>query len=376
MSLSFLSGFRVVELAQYLPGPAAGLILADLGAEVVSVEPPGGEPMRRLGPLDGDGVSAFWKLLHRGKTAVELDLKTREGAADFAQLLGGADVLVESLRPGVLDRLGFPRQRLEELSPRLVHASLSGFGQTGPWRLYPGHDLNYMAVGGGLAVSGTAERPMMALPPTADHASAVTTALAVAAALLGRVASGKGCHLDLSLTESVLAWQSLTLTAALRRGFQPALGENLLNGGVAFYQIYRAGDGRFVSLGAIEDKFWANFCRAVGRPDWIARQQEPLPQQALIGDVAALMATRSAAEWGGLLEGADCCFAVIVEPIAVPDHPQVEARRMVVRQAGPEPTVEVLFPAWVDGRPPAPRRAVAHASAAEVAARWRVDQGR
>lgn len=375
MTLNFLSGFRVVELTQYLPGPAAALILADLGAEVVSVEPPGGEPMRRLGPLDGDGVSAFWKLLHRGKTVVELDLKSPAGKEGFAQLLAAADVLVESLRPGVLDRLGFPRERLSALNPRLVHASLSGFGQTGPWRLYPGHDLNYMALGGGLAVSGTPAGPVMTLPPIADHASAVTTAMAVAAALLGRITSGKGCHLDLSLAESVLAWQPLTLTAALREGFQPVLGANLLNGGVAFYQIYRASDGRFVSLGAIEDKFWANFCNAVGRPDWIARQWEELPQRALIAEVAAVMATKTAAEWGTLLEGAECCFAVIVEPRAVPDHPQVAARGMVERQLGAEPTVEVLFPAWVDGKPPGGRSPVAFSTAAEIAARWSGPQG-
>src|SRR5258708_37864031 len=134
MALSFLSGIRVLDLSQYIPGPYAGLMLADMGADVVKVEPPGGDPARQLGPRDSDGISPFWKLMNGGKTVIELDLKSPEGAAAFADLLRGADVLLESYRPGVLDRLGVTRARLAKVCPRLVHAALSGYGQTGPWR--------------------------------------------------------------------------------------------------------------------------------------------------------------------------------------------------------------------------------------------------
>src|SRR5271154_1260330 len=188
----FLAGIRVLDVSQFIPGPQAALHLADLGAEVVKVEPPGGEPMRVLGPMDPDGVSAFYKLMNRGKTVIELDLKSRDGKAAFADLVAAADVLVESYRPGVLDRLGFDRAALERLNPRLVHVALTGFGQTGPYRLRAGHDINYMALAGGLAASGPAERPAFAYPPTADHASALQAALTAVAALLGRARTGRG----------------------------------------------------------------------------------------------------------------------------------------------------------------------------------------
>jgi len=368
MALPFLSGFRVLDLSQYIPGPYAALMLADLGAEVVKVEPPGGDPMRQLGPRDADGISPFWKLMNGGKTVVEIDLKTPAGRAALEALLARADALVESYRPGVMDRLGFSRARLTELNPRLVHAALSGYGQTGPWRLRTGHDLNYMALAGGLAQSGPAERPLMAAPPTADFSSGLQTALTVCAALLGRAKSGKGAYLDLSLAETVLAWQSATLTASLRPGFEPERAANLLNGGAACYHVYRTADGRFVTLGAIEEKFWRNFCEAVGRPDLIARQWEPTPQQRLIADLAAVFAAKSAAAWEATLGSVECCFGVVVEPGEVPSHPQIAARGMLTRR---EDTIEVLYPAHVDGSPPSPRQKPLVVPAEEVVKRWR-----
>jgi crotonobetainyl-CoA:carnitine CoA-transferase CaiB-like acyl-CoA transferase len=369
MALAFLSGVRVLDLSQYIPGPYAGLMLADLGAEVVKVEPPGGDPMRALGPRDADGISPLWKLMNGGKTIVTLDLKSSQGAASFSDLLAQADVLIESYRPGAMERLGFGRARLAALNPRLVHAALSGYGQTGPWRLRTGHDLNYMALAGGLAVSGTAERPVMAHPPTADFASGLQTALAVCGALIGRGRTGTGTFLDLSLAETALAWQSPTLTQALRPGFTPAPGASLLNGGAAYYQIYRAADGRFVTLGAIEEKFWRNFCVAVGQEDWIARQGEAFPQTALIGALSALFATKTAAQWEDVLGTVDCCFGVVVRPAELAAHPQIQARGMVV--ARDDTTIEALFPAWVDGQPPAPRAAPLMSDAATVLQRWR-----
>jgi crotonobetainyl-CoA:carnitine CoA-transferase CaiB-like acyl-CoA transferase len=367
MPLPFLSGFRVLDLSQYIPGPYAALMLADLGAEVVKVEPPGGDPMRQLGPRDNDGISPLWRLMNGGKTVVEIDLKTGPGRAALEDLLRRADALVESYRPGVMDRLGFTRARLEELNPRLVHAALSGYGQTGPWRLRTGHDLNYMALAGGLAQSGPAERPLMAAPPTADFASGLQTAMTVCAALLGRVRTGRGAYLDLSLAETVLAWQGPTLTAALRPGFEPERAANLLNGGAACYHVYRAADGCFVTLAAIEDKFWRNFCEAVGRSDLIARQWEAMPQEALIADIASVFAAKRADDWEATLGPVDCCFGLVVAPRDVPTHPQVAARAMVARHGD---TVETLFPAHVDGKPPASRGPVAMSSAADVVARW------
>ena len=142
MAFSLLDGLRVLDMSQYAPGPYASLLLADLGADVVRVEPPGGEPMRRIGPADADGISAWYKVLNRSKRIVELDLKAEDGKAAFRALLEQSDALLESYRPGVLDRLGFSRQNLEEINPRLVHCALSGWGQTGPYAMRGGHDLN------------------------------------------------------------------------------------------------------------------------------------------------------------------------------------------------------------------------------------------
>lgn len=359
-----LAGVRVLDLSQYLPGPYGAQILADLGAEVVKVEPPAGDPMRAVGPADKDGISAFYKLINAGKTVVRLDLKSADGRARFRGLVDGADVLLESFRPGALGRLGFATENLHNINPRLVHCALSGFGQDGPAAQRAGHDIGYMAMAGGLATSGIAAHPVMAYPPTADFASGLQAALAISAALLRRATTGVGASIDISIAESVLAWQGMALTGA------PARGEGLLNGGAACYQIYETADGRFVTLGALEDKFWAAFCGAVDRDDWIARQGEPVPQTALIGEVAALMRTRARDAWVRDLADVDCCFQAILEPGEVAADPQVRARGLVAPATGADPVIEVLYPARFDGTRPAHRQPLKELDAEAVLRAW------
>ena len=369
MSARCLAGIRVLDLSQYLPGPYAGQILADLGAEVVKVEPPAGDPLRQVPPLDGDGLSAFYKLVNAGKTVVRLDLKQAAGKAAFLGLVDRADALIESFRPGALARLGLDAKALRARNPRLVHCALSGYGQSGPDALKAGHDINYMAMAGGLASSGTAARPIGAHPPTADFASGMQAALTVLAALLGRARSGRGATIDTSIAETVLAWQSLALTAA-GRGGEAARGEGRLSGGAACYQVYETADGRFVTLGALEAKFWANFCRALGREDWIERHGEALPQTELIAAVAEAIAARPLAAWQALLAGVDCCYQAVLEPAEVPQDPQVRARGLLRAYPGPEPRVEVAFPALFDGAPPAPRAPFEERTAEDLLAAW------
>ena len=365
-----LAGYRVLDLSQYLPGPYGAQIMADLGAEVVKIEPPAGDPMRAVGPIDGDGVSAFYKLVNAGKVVLRLDLKTEAGRDAFTALVRRADALVESFRPGVLAGLGFDRPYLSELNPGLVHTALSGYGQSGPYAGRAGHDINYMALAGGLATSGTAERPVAAHPPTADFASGMQAALVTLAGLLRRGWSGTGCFFDVSISETVLAWQALSLTGAARPGSDAPRAAGLLNGGAACYQIYVTADGRFVTLGALEAKFWAAFCQAVGRSDWIERQAEPLPQTTLIGEVAALFAGQALGHWEDLLAPVDCCFETVLEPREVPDHGQVAARGLVRRSGGPDPLVEVLFPAFLDAAPARPRPSPREATAEGILLRW------
>jgi len=390
MSARYLTGIRVLDLSQYLPGPYAGQILADLGAEVVKVEPPAGDPLRGVPPLDGDGVSVFYKLINAGKTVTRLDLKDAAGKAVFLELVDRADGLIESFRPGALARLGLGAEALRARNPRLVHCALSGFGQTGPDALKAGHDLNYMAMAGGLASSGTAGRPSGAHPPTADFASGMQAALTMLAALLGRErgsrgegqgagraegqgssqGDGQGATIDTSIAETVLAWQSLALTAAGRAGGEAARGAGRLSGGAACYQVYRTADERFVTLGALEAKFWANFCRALGREDWIGRQGETLPQTGLIAEVAETIAARPLAEWEVLLAGVDCCYQAVLEPAEVPEDPQVRARGLLQVHPGPEPRIEVAFPAIFDGVPPGARAPLRERIAEDLLAAW------
>lgn len=369
MALPLLSGIRVLDLSQYLPGPYCAQMLADLGAEVVKVEPPAGDPLRRFDPPDADGLAACYKLLNAGKRVILLDLKAAADQETLSRLLQKADVLVESFRPGTLDRLGFPRHRLQALRPDLVHVAISGWGQSGPYRLRAGHDLTYMALGGGLIASGTAATPLMSYPPVADHGSAVQGVAAVCAALFARSRGAGGAYLDISLMETVLGWQSMALTLA-RRGQAPRRGDDLLTGGAAYYNLYRCACGGFAVLAPIEEKFWRAFCLAVGRPEWVARQHEPLPQEALKADVAVLFGSRSLAQWQTVLDPVDCCFEAVPELAALAQHPHIQARGQVVEHPGEEPLLETRLGLRLNGGAPPARMPLREADWREVLADW------
>ncbi len=340
---SFLSAYRVLDLSQYIPGPFATRQLSDLGADVIKVEPPRGDPMRNFMLSDNATPSALYRHLNRGKRIIRLDLKSDQGKAELTRLLKQADVLLESFRPGVMDRLGFDRNRLELINPRLVHCALSGFGQNGPYRDHAGHDLTYCAASGALSATGSLERPMMTFPPLADHAGAMQAVCAIQSALLGRERSGKGAFLDISLFDTAMSWQYLGLSEA--EDSDPLQREQLLlNGGAACYNIYQTADGAFLALAPLEEKFWRAFCEAVNRSAWIPRQLENMPQTALIEEVRELFLSQPLTHWEQVLGEVDCCFEVIPSLNGIKEHPQVEARGLL---NGWEPA----YPAWVNGAP-------------------------
>jgi len=316
-----LEGVRVVDLSQYIPGPFATRQLADLGAEVIKIEPPGGDPMRRFMQPQNGAPSPVYRHLNRGKRVCELDLKSARGRAAFSGLLAGADILLESFRPGRLARLGFDRERIDAINPALIHCALSGYGQTGPYAQRAGHDINYCAASSQSIVSGSAERPLIGYPPIADHAAALQAAVSMLAALHARAGQPRGIYLDISMTESILSWQYLPILAGAEQR-----AANILNGGAACYNLYRSADGAFVSLGAIETAFWKNFCVALERPQWIERQYETMPQRELIDEVAALIAARPLAYWKELLNPVDCCFEVLFTPAQLAGQAQFAAR--------------------------------------------------
>ena len=361
MAIRFLEGVRVLDLSQYLPGPFATRMLADMGADVVKVEPPGGEPGRKLAADGKVAVSPYWHIINAGKRIVEMDLKAQGEHEAFERMVAHADVLLESFRPGVMERLGFGEARLKQLNPNLVHCALSGFGQSGPLRLATGHDLNYEALSGTLESTGTRDGPVIPFPPMADHAGAMQAVIATLGALFAQRRGGGGAFLDVSLAESLIALQELAFAFDARRGL------GLLTGGSACYQIYRTADDRYVTLSPLEPKFWANFCEAVGRPEWIRRQWEPLPQTELTAEVGALFSSQPLAHWEALLPDAECCYLAVVDHADLPEHAHVKARGLVHQHPG---YTEVLFPTYVDGGAPQPRPEVRLTEAAAVLAGW------
>jgi crotonobetainyl-CoA:carnitine CoA-transferase CaiB-like acyl-CoA transferase len=324
-----LSGIRVLDLSRLLPGPFCSMILADFGAEVIKVEEPvKGDYMRRFPPLvQEEGV--VFLAVNRNKKSLTLNLKTEAGRRIFLELVRTADVLLESFRPGVMARLMLDYQAMQGINPRLVYCSLSGFGQTGPYREWAGHDLNYVALGGVLDLLGADDGPP-AVPGVqlADLCAGLWTALAITLALLARERTGRGQYLDVAMLDSVVAL--LTVPAAayfLGRGVACYAPTNAQ----ANYNVYRTRDGRYVTLGALEPKFWRAFCRAVGQEEWIARRDDG----DLIAEVQALFATRTLAEWKELFAGQDVCCEPVRTLSEVFADPQVQSRRMVVEVEHP-----------------------------------------
>ena len=348
---TFLAGYRVLDLSQYIPGPFATRMLSDLGADVIKVEPPRGDPMRNFMLSDNATPSALYRHLNRGKRIIRLDLKSDHGKSELARLLKQSDVLLESFRPGVMDRLGFDRSRLELINPQLIHCALSGFGQNGPYRDHAGHDLTYCAASGALSATGTLSQPVMTFPPLADHAGAMQAVAAIQSALLGRVKSGKGAFIDVSLFDSALAWQYLGLSEA-EDSNDMQREQLLLNGGAACYNIYQTADEQFFALAPLEEKFWRAFCEAVDRSAWIPRQLENIPQTALITELRELFLSQPLKHWQELLGNVDCCFEVIPTLSQVKNHPQIEARGLLNNW-------EPAYPAWINGAPcKAPARTI------------------
>ncbi|MCS6797063.1 MAG: CoA transferase [Myxococcota bacterium] len=337
-----LSGLRVVDLSRLLPGPLATLVLSDLGADVVKVEDPaGGDYLRHL-PPQIDGTNAVFIALNRGKRSVALDLKRSAGREALLRLCERSDVLVESFRPGVLARLGLGPDVLRERCPRLVVASLTGYGQQGPLASRAGHDVNYVGRSGLLGVSG----PAGALPAhpggqVADVGGALACVVAVLAALLERQKTGRGAYLDVSLRDSAALFALVGLCTAWAGG-STGRGLDALTGGIAPYGIYSTADDRFVTLAALEPKFWSAFCAAVGlQPAMEALLPGP-HQREHIERLRTLFSTRTREAWTELGAAHDCCLEPVLEPGEVRDDPELRARGLVADIAGGSTRTTVL----------------------------------
>ncbi len=315
-----LDGMRVLDLTRLLPGPFCTMLLADLGADVIKIEEPrGGDPARESG---GGGL---FLQVNRNKRSVTLDLKSAAGHDLFLRLVDGADVVVEGFRPGVMQRLGLGYPVLEARNQRLVYASLSGFGQSGPYRDRPGHDLNYLALAGVAGYNvGRDGQPIPAGVQVADLGAGSLAAVAILAAIVARQQTGRGQSLDVSLFGSAIAWLPTLIAPLFSAGQALAPGEPPLSGGLAQYDVYATADGRWVTLGALERKFLENFFDAVGRPELVHVRNGDV----LRGELRAIFATRTLGEWVASLRDVDTCFAPVNSLEEMLADPHVRATRM------------------------------------------------
>lgn len=331
--MAALSGLRVLDLSRLLPGPYCTLLLADLGADVIRVEEPGGDRLRHMPPLLPDGRGAYFEALHRGKRSALLDLRSADGRAAVIALARHGDVMVESFRPGVLDSLGLGWSVLVQENPGLVLASITGFGQSGPDRDRAGHDIGYMARAGALGIAGEAHGVTEAWPgvQVADLAGgALTAAVMILAALRERDRTGLGRHLDVSMTDGAAGLLVLHHAALAGEGVPTGRGVGPLSGGLPCYGLYRTADGRQVALGALEPKFWVAFCEAAGRSDLSDRGFDHTARP----EVEALFAQRDLAAWTELSRRADCCLEPVLEGTELLRDPQLRARGMFLDVGG------------------------------------------
>jgi alpha-methylacyl-CoA racemase len=351
-----LRGIRVLDLSRLLPGPFLTMVLADLGADVVKVEDPRvGDYLRAFPPAKG-GLAGRYLAVNRGKRSLALDLKAAAGRDAFLKLAAKADVVVESFRPGVLDKLGVGYAALCAANPKTILCSISGYGATGPYAHRAGHDLDYLALAGVLAMGGAAGgAPMMPGIQIADLAGgALWSATAILAALVQRERAGKGAHLDISMTEGALALLAAEL-GNLDCGARPTRGIETLNGGLACYGVYRTKDDRYLAVGALEPKFWIALNQAIGRPPSVAEiVGNPADQAKTRASLAEIFAQKTGAEWNALLAGHDCCVELVLEPEELAGHPLHQAREVFFTIDGGEGVGPVLQTRTPVGRPANP----------------------
>ena len=320
-----LSGVRVIDLTRLLPGAYCTMLLADLGADVVKVEEPGaGDYMRWTPPLV-DGQSALFEALNRNKKSLALNLKSDAGREVLLQLAGTAAVLVEGNRPGVMERLGLGWTVLHAANPKLVMASITGYGQDGPFAGRAGHDINFMATAGALGLNGERGGPPIPLSvQVADiGGGGLQAAVGILGALVGVLQGGEGRWIDVAMTDGAVSWLSLVF-AARAGGEDVARGEQRLAGKYPCYRVYRCKDGGYYSVGALEPKFWVALCGALGRPDLVEKQySEALATQV---EVEQIFMTRTRREWESVLGPLDACCEPVLDIDEVRSHPQIAAR--------------------------------------------------
>lgn len=328
-----LASLKILDFSTLLPGPFASLLLADMGAEVLRVESPTRMDLVRVLPPHDGGQSTSHAYLNRNKRSIALDLKRPEALAVIHRLVAEYDILLEQFRPGVMERLGLGYEALKAINPRLIYVSITGYGQTGPYRDRAGHDINYLALAG--VASYTGRRDSGPLPLGVQLADigggSLHGALGLLAAVIHRQATGEGQHVDVSMTDCAFSLNGMAGAGYLGAGVEPDMENQALNGG-SFYDYYRTRDGRWFSVGSLEPQFMEAFCAAIGRPELAARGLSPRPedQQALKRAIEIEFEKRDFSEWQQVFAGLDACVEPMLPLSEAVEHPQIRARELVV----------------------------------------------
>lgn len=339
-----LQGITVLDLSRLLPGPFASQVLSDFGAEVIKVEDTGGGDYLRATPPLVDNLGAFFCSINRGKKSIKLDLKSSAGREIFKRLVTEVDVVLEGFRPGVMDRLGVGYQVLKEINPGLIYCSLTGYGNSGPFRDRAGHDINYLNYAGVSSMTGTAEGgPVIPGVQLADiGGGSLWAVIAILLALQARSRTGKGQFCDVSMMDGAFAWTPFALTAWQTRGRVPRRGREILSGGFACYQIYETQDGKYVSLGALEGKFWAGFCKKIDHPEYIKEHLVSSSQPEIIKELTRMFKTRTRDEWVLFFADDDICFSPVLEYNEAVQNEHLLDREMLVEVQDGERRVTLM----------------------------------
>ncbi len=332
-----LAGLKVLDLSRLLPGPYATLVLADLGAQVDKLEEPGSGDYTRHSPPMKDDTSALFLGLNRNKRSIGVDLKSPDGVKVLKNLVKHYDVLVESFRPGVLDRLGVGYEALSKENPKLIFCSISGYGNTGPDRLKAGHDLNYIARSGALMYGGVdGGAPAMPGVQMADiGGGSLFAIIGILAALQERHTTGKGRFVDVSMTDGSMAFLHMHLAARMLMGPDGtplARGREALNGGYPCYGIYKTKDDRYLAVGSLEPKFFAGVCAAIERPELLSGAYDTGEQgKAIRVELEKVFASRTQAEWVAVFKPLDLCVEPVLEGDEILKDPQLQARGLFAK---------------------------------------------
>ncbi|MBT3169927.1 MAG: CoA transferase [Rhodospirillaceae bacterium] len=331
-----LTGIKVLDLSRFLPGSHLAMMMADHGAEVIKIEDTkAGDPVRYIGAESG-GQTVYFRNANRNKKSLSLDLKSEEGRELFMRLAEGADVVLETFRPGVATRLGIDYDSVKARAPQVIYCSISAFGQDGPYRDRPAHDLSVCALAGvaSLSVDPSGQPNMPCMPPS-DMGGSLMAFGGILMALVGRAKSGKGDYLDMSMYDSLVSWTPHIAGKALAEGRAPEPWQERTQGGAAFYRPYAAKGGGHITLGGSEMKFVTNFLTAMGREDLIeVAKRPPGDAQVELRDyLSETFLTKTRDEWSAWFKGRDICFAPVLDLKEAFDNEHLYARDMLLRDA-------------------------------------------